>query len=134
MIRRRKTFADLLNIGSKTQNTDNGANAEQAAELWLQQRGLSVVARNYRCKSGEIDRVMLEQKTLVFVEVRLRTRSDFGGAAASITHSKQQRLIKTAQLFLIQHPQFCQHACRFDVMLATDVENWQWLRDAFAGN
>ena len=134
MIRRRKTFADLLNIGSKTQNADNGADAEHAAELWLQQRGLSVVARNYRCKSGEIDRIMLEQKTLVFVEVRLRTRSDFGGAASSITPAKQQRLIKTAQLFLLEHPQFRLHACRFDVMLATDIEHWEWLRDAFAGS
>jgi len=134
MIRYRKTVADLLNNRSKAQNVENGAGAEDAAELWLQQRGLSVVARNYRCKSGEIDRIMLEQKTLVFVEVRLRTRSDFGGAAASITPAKQQRLIKTAQLFLMQHPQFSRHACRFDVMLATDIENWQWLRDAFAGN
>ena len=134
MTRHRKTVADLLHNRSKTQRAEKGADAEQVAELWLQQRGLSVIARNYRCKSGEIDRVMLEQQTLVFVEVRLRTRGDFGGAAASITPAKQQRLIKTAQLFLMQYPQFSRHACRFDVMLATDIETWQWLRDAFAGN
>lgn len=115
---------------------ESGAAGEQAAEQWLQERGLITVARNYRCKTGEIDRVMLDRSTLVFVEVRLRSRADFGGAAASITPSKQQRLIKTAQYFLVQHRQFQQHACRFDVMLATDSKaaDWQWLRDAFAGN
>lgn len=116
--------------------SEAGAAGELAAEQWLQARGLITVARNYRCKAGEIDRVMLDRTTLVFVEVRLRSRSDFGGAAASITRSKQQRLIKTAQYFLVQHRQFQQHACRFDVMLATDSQaaDWQWLRDAFAGN
>jgi putative endonuclease len=112
--------------------TSDGALAETAAELWLRDQGLSTVARNWRCKGGEIDRVMLDGATLVFVEVRLRSRVDFGGAAASITPRKQQRIVLAAQLFLMQHPQFQRHACRFDVMLATAPDAWSWLRDAFS--
>lgn len=113
-----------------------GAAAETAAELWLQKQGLTTIARNWRCKLGEIDRVMLDGKTLVFVEVRCRSRTDFGGAAASITRTKQHRLQHTAELFLLQHPQFQRHACRFDVMLATaaQTQHWQWLRDAIANH
>lgn len=114
--------------------TADGACAERAAELWLQRQGLSTVARNWRCKAGEIDRVMLDGETLVFVEVRLRSRADFGGAAASITARKQQRLVRAAQQFLLAHPQFQRRACRFDVMLASAPDQWSWLRNAFGAN
>jgi putative endonuclease len=112
--------------------TSDGARAETAAELWLCAQGLTTVARNWRCKGGEIDRVMLDGATLVFVEVRLRSRADFGGAAASITVRKQQRIVLAAQLFLLEHAQWQRHACRFDVMLATAPDQWSWLRDAFS--
>lgn len=117
---------------SNEQGDTDGARAETAAELWLNARGLTTVARNWRCKAGEIDRIMFDGATLVFVEVRLRSRADFGGAAASITPQKQQRVIRAAQLFLLQHPQFQQRACRFDVMLAAAPDEWSWLRDAFS--
>jgi putative endonuclease len=113
-----------------------GAAAERAAEQWLRARGLSSVARNFRCKPGEIDLVMRDGAQLVFIEVRLRNRDDYGGAAASVTRAKQQRLIRAAQQFLRANPQWRDAPCRFDVIAArgaiTDGElSWQWLRDAF---
>ncbi len=109
-----------------------GADAEHAAELWLQTQGLSTIARNWRCKLGEIDRIMWDRNTVVFVEVRSRSRSDFGGAGSSITFAKQRRLQKAAELFLMQHPPLQRHPCRFDVMLGSGTQpaQWQWIRNA----
>lgn len=108
-----------------------GASAERVAEQWLAQRGLQTVARNYRSKRGELDLVMCDGDCVVFVEVRLRSRSDFGGASASVDGAKQRRLIATAQHFLLCHPAWCDAPCRFDVIAGDGRGNWQWLRDAF---
>jgi len=109
----------------------NGAQAEQWAADFLQRQGLKPVAQNYRSRYGEIDLIMQEDSVLVFVEVRQRSRSDFGGAAASIDHHKQQRLIRTAQHYLAQLTRT--PPCRFDVVLMDDAEgrNAQWLKNAF---
>lgn len=114
-----------------------GRAAELAAEQWLRRQGLSTVARNYRCRLGEIDLVMSEGAHLVFVEVRLRNRSDYGGAAASVTRAKQQRLVRTAGVFLSAHPRWRQASCRFDVLAGQEQGGeleWLWLRDAFAAD
>lgn len=89
---------------------------ELLAEKWLRQQGLRTVERNFTCRVGELDLVMLEQDTLVFVEVRYRRSQGFGGAAASITPKKQQRIIRAAQVFLQQHQHYSTHPMRFDVM------------------
>ena len=110
-----------------------GAAAEQLAADYLERKGLSVIERNFRVKGGEIDLVCRDGKTTVFVEVRLRSRSDFGGAAASITGVKQARLILAARHWLLRHGET---PCRFDCMLFDSVEanNIEWLRDAFAAD
>ena len=110
-----------------------GAAGEQLAADYLQRKGLSVIERNFRVKGGEIDLVCRDGKTTVFVEVRLRSRSDFGGAAASITATKQARLILAAKHWLLRHGET---PCRFDCMLLDGVEpqNVEWLRDAFAAD
>ena len=109
----------------------NGAQAERWAETYLLRQGLRPLQRNYRCRWGEIDLIMQDGVTLVFVEVRQRGRQDFGGAVDSIDARKQQRLILTAQHFLSgrTHPP----PCRFDVVLMEDAtgRNAQWLKDAF---
>jgi len=107
-----------------------GLQAEQLAATYLTQQGLKIVAQNYHCRFGEIDLIMQDGKTLVFVEVRLRTNSQFGSAASSITPQKQQKLILTAQHFLQQHGD-C--ACRFDAILMhkADLQHIEWLRNAF---
>ncbi|MEQ1518096.1 MAG: YraN family protein [Usitatibacteraceae bacterium] len=112
-----------------------GDDGEKLAETYLTKQGLTLVERNYRCRYGEIDLIMREGETLVFVEVRLRKplrgQADFGGALASITGSKQAKLIATAQHYLTGLKQM--PPCRFDAVLlnglrVTDVE---WLKNAF---
>lgn len=110
-----------------------GAQAEQLAAQFLQRHGLSLLHCNYRCRYGEIDLIMRDGETLVFVEVRLRSRQDFGGAAASIGAIKQARLLKTAQHYLssLKH----MPACRFDAVLLQkgDSSGIEWVKNAFTG-
>ena len=107
---------------------NNGALAEQHAARYLQQQGLKPVAQNYRSRFGEIDLIMQDGATLVFVEVRLRRSANFGGAAASIDARKQQRIIRTAQQYLAGLAHIL--PCRFDAVLMDD-SGVQWLRNAF---
>lgn len=108
-----------------------GAQAEQQAARFLQRQGLKLLQQNYRCRYGEIDLIMQDGNTLVFAEVRLRSRSDFGGAAASINASKRVKLVRTAQHYLATLAHI--PPCRFDAVLlqATDDSNIEWLRNAF---
>ena len=104
---------------------------ESTARDWLQNKGLHFIAANVRERGGEIDLIMREGSTTVFVEVRYRRSAQFGGAAASVTRSKQHKLLQTARLWLARHNgSFDTVDCRFDVLAFTgnDVE---WLKDAF---
>ncbi|SQB37417.1 Uncharacterised protein family UPF0102 [Citrobacter koseri] len=76
---------------------------EAAARRWLESKGLHFVAANVRERGGEIDLIMRDGKTTVFVEVRYRRSAQFGGAAASVTWSKQHKLLQTARLWLARH-------------------------------
>jgi len=107
-----------------------GAQAEALAAAYLQGQGLRLLQRNYRCRLGEIDLVMADGPVLVFVEVRLRRNADFGGAAASITAAKRQRILRAARHYLSGRPE---PACRFDVVLldALAADRIEWIRDAF---
>lgn len=106
----------------------SGAAAEDRAADYLQRQGLKLVARNWRCRQGELDLVMRDGNTLVFVEVRSRASAAFGGAGASITPAKQAKLIRAAEHFLLQ--QAHRGACRFDAILIEGGQ-LQWLRSAF---
>ncbi len=108
-----------------------GAQAERWAAEYLQRRGLKPVKQNYRSRFGEIDLIMQDGVTLVFIEVRQRSNAGFGGAAASIDRHKQQRLIRTAQHYLAGLNRI--PPCRFDVVLMDDAEglNAEWLKNAF---
>lgn len=109
----------------------DGTQAEQWAAQYLRQQGLKPVTQNYRCRFGEIDLIMRDGATLVFIEVRSRRNADFGGAAASIDAHKQQRIIRTAQQYLASLANI--PPCRFDAVLMDDASggNMQWLRNAF---
>ena len=93
----------------------NGAQAERLAAQFLQLQGLKLLQQNYRCRFGEIDLILQDGNALVFAEVRLRSRGDFGGAAASINAAKQRKLVRTAQHYLttLAHTP----PCRFDAVL-----------------
>ncbi len=111
-----------------------GAAFEQRAGAELARAGLKLLARNYTTRHGELDLVMLDGDTVVFVEVRYRVHPGHGNAVASVTRGKQDKLIRTAQLWLAAHPQHAQRPCRFDVVSydgpAVDAR-MQWLRGTF---
>jgi len=104
-----------------------GSAAEEQAAQHLARHGLKILTRNYRCRGGEIDLVCRDGATLVFVEVRLRTSRNFGGAAASITPAKQRRIALAARHYLAGRPL---PACRFDAVLL-DGANIDWIKNAF---
>lgn len=106
-----------------------GAQAESLAAGYLQQAGLSLVERNFRCRYGEIDLIMRDGHTLVFVEVRLRRHAGFGGAAASIDANKQRKLILTAQHYVSSLPSA--PPCRFDALLLDGAGSIEWIKSAF---
>lgn len=115
-----------------TQRAQRGAAVETAALAHLRRAGLVPVARNARYKGGELDLVMRDGDTTVFVEVRYRATADFGGGAASVDLRKRRKLVLAAQLFLQSHPTLAQGPCRFDVIDASgDPPRLDWLRDAF---
>jgi putative endonuclease len=110
----------------------SGSEAEDLAAAHLEAQGLSIVARNFRCRMGEIDLIAREGEVLVFVEVRLRRNKAFGGAAASIDHAKQHKLVATAQFYLAGRK--TQPRCRFDAILldGLDARRIEWLRDVIS--
>lgn len=107
---------------------------EQLAEHYLQQQGLSSVTRNYNTKLGELDLVMRQGEQLVFVEVKYRASNSYGGASAAISYRQQQKLLRTAQLYL----QRSKHTgpCRFDVLTISGTEPYQfnWIQNAIQAN
>ncbi|MBV2090290.1 MAG: YraN family protein [Candidatus Thiodiazotropha sp. (ex Ctena orbiculata)] len=114
----------------KADHLQQGEAAEQLAVDFLNRHGLKLVTRNFRCKVGEIDLIMREKRTLVFVEVRYRQSDDYGSALESITPSKQRKLLAAANLYL-QKNQIDQ-ACRFDVVAINGSANRRttWIKDA----
>jgi len=113
-------------------SNQSGKEAEDRALRYLQQNGLQLVESNFSCRFGEIDLIMQEGETLVFVEVRYRKQNRFGSALESVDRRKMERLTKTAQLFLQQHKKFAQQPCRFDVIgLGPDQGRIDWINNAF---
>lgn len=112
-----------------------GREAEAYALRHLQQHGLQLIAQNWLCKRGELDLVMLDGDTVVFVEVRYRRHSAWGGALESVDFRKQEKLILAAQLFLQKETRWADAACRFDVVAiegtADSGSPLQWIKHAF---
>ncbi len=112
---------------------NRGKDAEARAARYLETQGLTIIERNYHCRYGEIDLIARDGATLVFVEVRARSSSAFGGAGASITATKRKKLTSTALHYLASAGRTPQ--CRFDALLLTgNSESGQveWIRDAFS--
>jgi putative endonuclease len=105
-------------------NQSTGQLAEQAALTYLTRAGLQLITQNYSCRTGEIDLIMQHRSSIhsviiVFVEVRYRQHDRYGGAVASVTHTKQLRLVRTARRFLQTHPRFARFPSRFDIVALT---------------
>ncbi len=111
-----------------------GTWAEEIALTHLLEYGLTVRTRNYRCKLGEIDLIMLDGETLVFVEVRFRSNPGFGDGAESIDRRKRRRIIAAAQHYLLRHTTPEQYPCRFDVVSLSTRKGQpmvDWIQNAF---
>ncbi|WP_456444676.1 YraN family protein [Thiolapillus sp.] len=112
----------------KAPHLRKGEAAESLACRWLESQGLVLQARNYRCRAGEIDLIMEDGETLVFVEVRYRSHPGYGSAAESVTPAKQLKLLRTAQHYLQQLPHT--PPCRFDIIGIEPEQPVQWIRNA----
>ncbi|TYT22996.1 YraN family protein [Luteimonas viscosa] len=111
-----------------------GAGVEAAACAYLVGAGLRPVAANATARFGELDLVMRDGDTLVFVEVRYRRSTRFGGGAGSVDARKRRKLVLAARQFLAAHREHRDAPCRFDVVDASgdpDAPSFDWLRDAF---
>lgn len=109
---------------------ERGAAGEALAAQYLAARGVQTVERNFRCRGGEIDLIAVDGETLVFIEVRVRARSDYGGARASIDYHKQRRILRAAKFYLAGKPA---RPCRFDVVVMSNANGAgiEWIRNAF---
>jgi putative endonuclease len=92
-----------------------GREGERIAELFLKKKGYRLVERNYRCRGGEVDLIVLDRRVVVFVEVKTRTDYGFGSPLEAVEPRKQRRMIFAAQLFLHQK-KLHERDARFDVV------------------
>jgi putative endonuclease len=118
---------------------EQGEYTENLACQYLEKKGLKLLERNFNCRFGEIDLIMQDNNSLVFVEVRYRHNINFGSGAESITANKQSKLIKTASTYLQQHVKLNKYPARFDVVsitgsiATTNINNidFDWIENAF---
>jgi putative endonuclease len=106
-----------------------GEHGEQRAFDYLIEQGLVEVARNYRCRYGELDLIMRDQHCLVIVEVRYRRSNIYGSALESITPRKQSRIIAATHCYLASNPQST--PVRFDVIALSGNNRLDWIKNAF---
>lgn len=111
-----------------------GRAAEDLAAQHLESCGATLLLRNFRRRTGELDLVALQSGVVLVVEVRLRSREDYGGGAASVDARKQRRIVRTTQQLLQARRDLARWPLRFDVVVVTpDPQRWrvEWIRHAF---
>ena len=110
---------------------ERGSHAEELACRFLLHQGLRLLARNYRCRRGEIDLILLDAGNLVFVEVRYRGQDRYGSGLESVDRHKQRRISLCAAHYLQQHPREASRPARFDVVAVGPDGGIDWIRNAF---
>jgi putative endonuclease len=113
-----------------------GQQAELLACQFLQRHKLKLIVKNYHCRRGEIDLIMQDQHTLVFIEVRYRKNDRFGSALESVNYKKQAKIIITAEHYLLHNTQAFS-GYRFDVIAISPTQQTHdiiWVKDAFHSN
>ena len=130
-------------FGFKSRSTKQiGDEAERLACQYLENKGLTLVEKNYRIKGGEIDLVMRDNQHLVFIEVRCRNNANYGSGAETVDGRKQARLIKAATVYLLEKSSQATQPARFDVMSISAIQHSsqsssrpqpeiEWIKDAF---
>ena len=121
----------LKNSEAATPKQIQGNAQEARACEFLKSEGLSLITQNFSCRMGEIDLIMQDKNSLVFVEVRYRANKQFGGAVASVTKSKQRKIIRTALFY--QQRYAPKSNMRFDVIGIENGNEIQWIPSAFDG-
>lgn len=113
-----------------------GDKAENRALRFLIREGLTPVTRNFRTRGGEIDLIMLHGDCLTFIEVRYRKSSQFSRPALTVDNRKQNKILRTAALFLAQKKRYAGHIMRFDIVAIEggDEGSIEWIQDAFRPN
>ena len=111
--------------------------SELWAANWLLKQGLKLLEQNYQIRGGELDLIMQDEKTLVFVEVRYRQHTQHGSAAETVDRHKQEKLLRAARHYLQQTGSInCN--CRFDVLCLFQNRDgsvaYQWYKNAFGEN
>lgn len=107
---------------------------EEVAAKFLTAHKVRILERNFRCKLGEIDIIAQDNQCLIFAEVRFRKSNAYGSAAESVTLSKQQKIIRTAQFYLQNRDWAQKVSCRFDVIAISQSvisPHIEWIKDAF---
>lgn len=128
---------NVINSGRNGNRRLFGKKQESLAAAYLAEKGLKLIQRNFHCRRGEIDLVMLDQQQqLVFVEVRYRSQQSFGTAVESIAPGKQEKIRRSAAYFLLAHPEFNHLMCRFDVVgispsAGSSKLQYNWIANAF---
>jgi putative endonuclease len=116
-------------LKDKAEHLLRGESTERQACLFLTKQGLKLVARNFRCKQGELDLIMSDQQTLVIVEVRFRKTHKYGSALESVTRAKQSRIMAATQVYLSKHK--INPTIRFDVVAVSGNNHIDWIKNAF---
>jgi putative endonuclease len=123
-----------MNMMSNTYRKTIGRLGEDAASVYLEKKGYEILARNFRCREGEIDLIAKDQEWLVFVEVKSRTSIKYGYGREAVTPRKQAKIIDVAQHYLLQLNNY-EIPCRFDVievdLFQGDVVSIEHYQDAF---
>jgi len=117
-----------------TSSRESGAQWEKTAEGFLRSNGLKLLQRNFYSRFGEIDLIMEDDKTLVFVEVKYRKSEQHGSGAEAVTFHKQGRISRTAAWYLAKNPHRAECVCRFDVISIYPGEKdhgINWIKSAF---
>ena len=110
-----------------------GRKSEEKACAYLASKGLCLIEKNYRSKTGEIDLIMKDDNCYVFVEVRSKKSQRFGGALLSVNYPKQQKIIKTAVFYLVKKKLYQRCPMRFDVVAFEGPQSeLKWVKNAFS--
>jgi putative endonuclease len=117
-------------------NKSKGQHYESLASDYLKEQGLKLLNRNFQCRFGEIDLIMMQREVLCFIEVKYRNSMGYGGAASAIPAQKQKKIVKTAQIYIAENNRLKQHAMRFDALLMQQQKGDQnisidWIQNAF---
>ncbi|WP_348760894.1 YraN family protein [uncultured Salinisphaera sp.] len=118
-------------MGARTARQRLGDAAEAQVDNLAKRRGWRLIVANYQVRGGELDRVYQTRDSVVVVEVRYRSRRDYGGAAASVTAHKQRRVILATRHLLAERPKLARQPVRFDVVGVDADQHIDWIENAF---